>query len=259
MRSSSPICVVGGGVGERERQHALLLEVRLVDAGEAAGEDHLAAAEPGLHGGVLARAALAVVLVADGAPARRPRRGGGGRCRGTSGSRRRAGPCRGRPRTLRRSEGVDRRRGTGCRRCSRGGRGTCSHGPAAEMWSVVHLPLAFISTGRLDEVVAVPRGRRARAAAGARCRGDTSTVDVGAVGRRGDEAGLAGVEAPVAGSSSPTGGSSRTCSPSAVVSVSVSGSKSSVPARARATTMSGEVTNASVLALPSLRFGKLRL
>ena len=35
-----------------------------------------------------------------------------------------------------------------------------SHGPAAEMWSVVHLPLAFISTGRLDVVLAVPRRER---------------------------------------------------------------------------------------------------
>ena len=60
--------VVGGRVGERERQQALLLEVRLVDAGERAGEDHPAVAEAGLHGGVLARRALAVVLVADGAP-----------------------------------------------------------------------------------------------------------------------------------------------------------------------------------------------
>ena len=41
--------------------------------------------------------------------------------------------------------------------------------------------------------------------------------------------------------------------------VSVRGSKSSVPASASAMTVSGLVTNASVLALPSLRFGKLRL
>ena len=35
-----------------------------------------------------------------------------------------------------------------------------SHLPAAEMWSVVHLPLAFISTGRLEVVLAVPRRER---------------------------------------------------------------------------------------------------
>ena len=60
--------VVGGGVGEGERHQSLLLQVGLVDAGEAAGEDHLAVAEPGLHRGVLTARALAVVLVADGAP-----------------------------------------------------------------------------------------------------------------------------------------------------------------------------------------------
>jgi len=41
--------------------------------------------------------------------------------------------------------------------------------------------------------------------------------------------------------------------------VSVVGSKSSRPASASATTVSGEVTNDSVLAEPSLRLGKLRL
>ena len=35
-----------------------------------------------------------------------------------------------------------------------------SHGPAAEMWSVVHLPCAFISTGQAEVVVAVPRRER---------------------------------------------------------------------------------------------------
>ncbi len=45
--------VVGVGVGERERQQALLLGVRLVDAGERAGQDHEPAAEAGLHRGVL--------------------------------------------------------------------------------------------------------------------------------------------------------------------------------------------------------------
>ena len=39
----------------------------------------------------------------------------------------------------------------------------------------------------------------------------------------------------------------------------MTGSKSSDPASARATTVSGDVTNANVDASPSLRFGKLRL
>ena len=42
-------------VGERERQHALLLEVGLVDPGEGAGHDGAGATEPRLHGGVLTR------------------------------------------------------------------------------------------------------------------------------------------------------------------------------------------------------------
>jgi len=64
---------------------------------------------------------------------------------------------------------------------------------------------------------------------------------------------------PPWGRASPIGGSSSTCSPASFVRVSVRGSKSSVPARASAMTVSGLVTKANVLALPSLRFGKLRL
>jgi len=64
---------------------------------------------------------------------------------------------------------------------------------------------------------------------------------------------------PRAGSCSPTGGSSRTWSPVPLGRVSVRGLKSSVPASARATTTSGLVTKDRVLALPSLRLGKLRL
>ena len=64
---------------------------------------------------------------------------------------------------------------------------------------------------------------------------------------------------PCDGSTSPTGGSSETSVPSGAVMVSVVGSKSSRPASASATTVSGDVTNDRVLAEPSLRFGKLRL
>ncbi len=64
---------------------------------------------------------------------------------------------------------------------------------------------------------------------------------------------------PFSGRISPTGASRRTASPASLVRVSVVGSKASVPARASATTVSGEVTNDSVLAFPSLRLGKLRL
>ena len=64
---------------------------------------------------------------------------------------------------------------------------------------------------------------------------------------------------PFSGSTSPTGGSNRTSEPSAAVSVSVVGSKSSRPDRASPITVSGDVTKLSVFADPSLRFGKLRL
>ena len=61
--------VVVGGVLEGEWEQALLLEVGLVDAGEAAGYDGGASEEPGGEGGVLAAASLAVVVVADYDPA----------------------------------------------------------------------------------------------------------------------------------------------------------------------------------------------
>jgi hypothetical protein len=111
--------VVGGRVGEGQRQHALLLQVGLVDAGEAAHDDHLAAAEPGLHGGVLARRALAVVLVADRPPS-------GCRPRGSAwrfGEALVAPSSWSLPSPIRAVKALTRR-GTGCPRCSRGGRGT---------------------------------------------------------------------------------------------------------------------------------------
>ncbi len=60
--------VVDGRIVEGQRQHALLLQVGLVDPGEAAHDDGPTAAEAGLHGGVLTARALAPVLVADGDP-----------------------------------------------------------------------------------------------------------------------------------------------------------------------------------------------
>src|SRR3954451_21956553 len=46
--------VVGGRIRKRQRDQSLLLEVRLVDAGEAARQDDDATAEPWLHRRVLA-------------------------------------------------------------------------------------------------------------------------------------------------------------------------------------------------------------
>ena len=61
-----------GGVLEGEGEEALLFEVGLVYAGEAAGYDGRASEEPGGQGGVLAAASLAVVVVADYDPAQIP-------------------------------------------------------------------------------------------------------------------------------------------------------------------------------------------
>ena len=68
-----------------------------------------------------------------------------------------------------------------------------SHGPAAEMWSVVHLPCAFSRIGSFDEVVAVPRRERLEqlqpVAVGAH-----DHLDALALGRRSEEALVARLE-----------------------------------------------------------------
>src|SRR5229473_223415 len=61
--------VVVGGLGEREGEDPLLLEVGLVDAREAPDDHYLAAEIARRHGGVLPARSLAVVLVADHEPA----------------------------------------------------------------------------------------------------------------------------------------------------------------------------------------------
>ena len=61
-----PLVVVG--VGERQGEHALLLQVRLVDAGERPHDHRPAVHVPRLHRRVLTGRAFAVVLVADRHP-----------------------------------------------------------------------------------------------------------------------------------------------------------------------------------------------
>lgn len=60
--------VVVGLVDEGERNDTLLLEVGLVDTGEALGQDDATAEVPGLEGGVFSGAALAVVMLGDDEP-----------------------------------------------------------------------------------------------------------------------------------------------------------------------------------------------
>ena len=64
---------------------------------------------------------------------------------------------------------------------------------------------------------------------------------------------------PDGGNSSPSGTDSETNSPVSFSNVPFIGSKSTVPARAKAMTVSGDVTNASVDGSPSFRLGKFRL
>jgi hypothetical protein len=60
--------VVVGGVGKGERQHALLLQVGLMDARKGLDNDGHTAQVARLKRGVLAAGALAVVLVAHNHP-----------------------------------------------------------------------------------------------------------------------------------------------------------------------------------------------
>lgn len=61
--------IVIGRIGEGQRQHALLLQVRLVDARKRLDNDRPAAQMTGLQSGVLSRRTLTVVLIADRHPA----------------------------------------------------------------------------------------------------------------------------------------------------------------------------------------------
>ena len=60
--------VVVLGVNEGESEHALLLQVGLVDTGEAADDDGKTAEEAGLESGVFTGRTLAVVVVTDDNP-----------------------------------------------------------------------------------------------------------------------------------------------------------------------------------------------
>ena len=63
-----PNGIVSRGIGERQREHPLLLEVGLVDACKAAGYHGHSSEISRLQRGVLAAGALAVVPVAEDAP-----------------------------------------------------------------------------------------------------------------------------------------------------------------------------------------------
>mmetsp|Transcript_9053 Transcript_9053/g.30861 ORF Transcript_9053/g.30861 Transcript_9053/m.30861 type:complete len:245 (-) Transcript_9053:640-1374(-) len=132
-----------------------------------------------------------------------------------------------------------------------------SQGPAMLMWSVVHLPLALMSTGMSTRS---PPSQASKASRRARRWEAWSTTTSRPLPSGG---GAWNVSSPLSnpdlGSSSPEGGENLNLPPEGVSSSSVRGSKSSRPAMVRMVVTSGEVTNACVPGLPSLRLAKLRL
>ncbi len=123
-----------------------------------------------------------------------------------------------------------------------------------EMWSVVHLPLALISTGMSSMSLLF------HALNGSSfCR----RFDVGAISTEPEPVGawyvFSPASKPFGGRPRPDGGLSLNGLPSEPISVSVMGLNVRRPASVMAVTSSGEATNACVSLLPSLRPVKLRL
>src|SRR5690606_36554575 len=132
-----------------------------------------------------------------------------------------------------------------------------NQGPAIEMWSVVHLPFALMSSFRPFRSVPSHGANGSNSCKRSEV-GDTSTVRL-EPSSAGAWYTASSTAKPLVGHSSPEGGSNFTCSPFLFVNVSVTGLNPKSPAMAIAATISGEVTNANVFGLPSARFAKLRL
>ena len=130
-----------------------------------------------------------------------------------------------------------------------------SHGPAIEIWSVVHLPCALISNGILSKSVPSQAGNGC--SNWSRCEWGFTLIStfslLGAIYPSLPSAN------PFGGNSSPTGSESFTFSPSRFTNTSVSGLKQRSPAIVSAIVNSGEATKAYVFGLPSARLAKLRL
>ena len=135
-----------------------------------------------------------------------------------------------------------------------------SHGPAGEMWSVVHLPLAFMQHRQADEVLAVPRRERLEQLEAV---GVGRHHDLDAASRR-----PAGRRSPVSPGSKPLAGQlladgrarAAPRSPSALVS-GVGDGVEVEPAgeRQRDDRLGRGDERRACRPMPSLRFGKLRL
>ena len=130
-----------------------------------------------------------------------------------------------------------------------------SHGPAIEMWSVVHLPCVLISKGILSKSSPFQAGNGVSSCK--RC--DRGSTTMSAFTPEGAVYPSPPAINPFGGNSSPTGSESFTFLPSALISVSFSGLKHKSPAMVSAMVSSGEATNAYVFGLPSARLAKLRL
>ncbi len=132
-----------------------------------------------------------------------------------------------------------------------------NHGPAIDMWSVVHFPLALISN--LAPVRFSPSQGAKGVSNWRRSESSRTLTLIPLPSSGGAKYPLSSASKPWGGSSCPVGGSKRTSSPSELMRVSCSGSKSKRPEIATAATISGEATKAWVFGFPSLRLEKLRL
>ncbi len=132
-----------------------------------------------------------------------------------------------------------------------------SHGPAGEIWSVVHFPFAFSRTGIFSR--SVPSHARNGSRKCSRSLSGFITTSRPELSAGGGTNPSFPFSKPLEGSSSPEGGSSFTSSPLSFTKVSLNGLNESRPLIARAVIISGDPMKARVEALPSFRRAKLRL
>ena len=132
-----------------------------------------------------------------------------------------------------------------------------NQGPAIEIWSVVHFPLALINS--FAPVILFP----SQGSNGVR---NCNRSEVGSITTSTSLPSSAGAwypksftAKPFSGRSKPVGISNLMASPLSFVSVSVIGLNVKFPAMAMAVTNSGDPTKACVFGFPSARLAKFRL
>ena len=132
-----------------------------------------------------------------------------------------------------------------------------SHGPAGEIWSVVHCPLAFINTGKSSKFFPFQAGNGFKSCIRS-LSGETFTT-IFDLSSGGDTNPSLPVSNPFAGNSSPTGASNLTNFPSSFGKKSLTGLYDKRPPNAIAVTISGDPIKARVAAFPSFLLAKFRL